>query len=156
MEEGEDGLVEFDEFSFTLIQDFGCCGDLRVTSEITLLVVGLATLFVVGLVGWPSGSVSEDATCEADAVGNTVVVVLAVSLLLLVLFAFLTIVLAIDIAIFCSLLLVLATRSLESWMAAAALVSVALGACGCGQDELGVADVDVEELLAIETASVAL
>lgn len=124
MEEGEDGLVEFDEFSFTLVHDFGCCGDLRVTSEITLLVVGLATLFVVGLVGWPSGSVSEDATWDADAVGNTVVV-LAVSLLLL---ALLTIFLTIDTAVFGSLLLVLAARSFESCMAAAALVSVALAA----------------------------
>lgn len=153
MEEGEDGFVEFDEFSLMLVHGekeppvFGCCGDLRVTREMTLFVVGLATRLAFGLVGWPIGRLSDDATCDAD--GNTVV--LTASLLVLLFPLTIVLVIAID---FGSLLL-LAASSFESCMAAAALVSVTLAAGGCGQDELGVADVDVEELLAIETASVA-
>jgi hypothetical protein len=49
LEEGEDGLVEFDELSLLVHggKVLGCCcccwGDLSVTRDMTLLVVGLAT-----------------------------------------------------------------------------------------------------------------
>lgn len=95
----------------------------------------------MGLVGWPlRGSVREDATCEAD--GNEYPLVLFGGLLMS-----LSTVLATG-----DLDSVVAARSLENCRAAAALplVSLTFGGCGCGQDELGVAD--VEELLAIETS----
>jgi hypothetical protein len=86
------------------------------------------------------GSVSEDATCEAD--GNEYPLVLFGSLLESLSTVLVT----------CDLDSVVVPRSLENCKPAAALalVSLAFGGCGCGQDELGVAD--VEELLAIETS----